>query len=117
MKLLLATISASFFSFVTLKDLHRQKEVVNERKPQAIENWSRSEQIQRCASCHPKQYENEMLGPHADSYNRLMANAKHVRTSSNFTEDWKNAVVTEFERCLTCHAADNLHESVYSGII
>ena len=39
---------------------------------------SRIEQVKMCGSCHPKQYESEMKGPHANAYKMLEAHFNYI---------------------------------------
>ena len=72
---------------------------------------SRTEKILKCASCHLSEYENEIKGPHANSYQKLLDHKEFVN-SDNYKCDFYTKEVNEsFDNCTGCHAPKNLHQT------
>ena len=119
MKQIIIISSALFVSFATISDLltngdyHDELPEIHASLNQSL---SRMEQVLQCASCHPKAYENEMLGPHASSYFKLMEHIEHIQTSPHFDDHWRNGVNENLQKCLSCHAGANLYETSFSGL-
>lgn len=84
--------------------------------PEHFNALSRQEQVMVCASCHPTQYENEMAGPHANAYSKLMEHVQHVNGPDYhlpFYADFVNMV--QGQTCISCHATDNLYEHYFKA--
>lgn len=74
---------------------------------------SREEQIKKCGSCHQAIYDNEMIGPHANSYKNLKAHMDFIMSDSYDYATYKNLIQEGKEACYGCHASKNLYESLF----
>ncbi|HXH18634.1 MAG TPA: hypothetical protein VNJ07_06080 [Chitinophagales bacterium] len=115
---IVAIVAASFFSLATLDSLRTEDDVPKSAYPNdsLSDGLSRIEQIKRCATCHPKEYQNELIGPHWASYTKLMEHISYVQTSPHYTDEWREGVKNKLQACLSCHAGSNLYETVFSGL-
>lgn len=77
----------------------------------------RAERIKQCAACHPKEYEQEMIGPHVASYTKMLEHAANADTSRYFPRGYEKFVHEKSEKlCVGCHASENLFETVFKGL-
>lgn len=77
----------------------------------------RKAKLAECASCHPKEAHNEMIGPHASSYSNLVEHKAMADTSRYYPRPYQYCVAAAFEEaCVSCHATANLFETNYSGL-
>ncbi|GEM_PF-902389 len=72
----------------------------------------RADQMLKCASCHPQEYENELKGPHSYSYKSLVEHKAFVNSSSYQCDFYTAHVNRSFENCMGCHAPQNLYETL-----
>lgn len=84
--------------------------------PENFNTLSRQDQVLVCASCHPKQYENEMAGPHANAYSKLMLHINELK-STNYPHQFYSSFINGLndKACTSCHATDNLFESYFTS--
>jgi hypothetical protein len=75
---------------------------------------SRSEQVEKCGSCHKEIYENEMAGPHANAYKNLQAHIAFIESDAYDYATYKKIVSTAKEACIGCHASKNMYESIFT---
>lgn len=77
----------------------------------------RQAKLAECASCHPTEAHNEMIGPHSQAYTKLLEHRSMADTSRHFPRPYQHFVQGAFEpACATCHAASDLFHSAYSGL-
>lgn len=76
---------------------------------------NREQQIMTCAGCHPSQYENEQLGPHAHSYHAL-EELDAYQAHPDYHLDFYAAFVGKSRdvQCMGCHSPENLFSAFYS---
>lgn len=72
---------------------------------------SRKEQLLQCKSCHPTQFENERIGPHAQAYDYLKEHVAFVNSDSYDCDFYTDHVNEAYWMCKSCHAPQNLHET------
>jgi hypothetical protein len=73
--------------------------------------------LAECASCHPQEHHNEMIGPHSQSYSKLLEHMGMAESSPFFPRPYHRFVTDASEKaCVTCHAAKNLYETSYYGL-
>lgn len=77
-----------------------------------FKNISRSEQTKKCAECHKKEYENEMMGPHAAAFKNLSAHKEFVNSNKYDCGFYTQHVNEAFPACLGCHTPQNLFETL-----
>lgn len=78
---------------------------------------NRTQQIEKCASCHSSIFENWKIGPHANAYSLLMAHDKLIDTSRSFPQNYNAFVEANMETiCSTCHTGQNIYETNFKGI-
>ena len=84
--------------------------------PENFNALSRQEQVLVCASCHPKQYENEMAGPHANAYSKLMLHVNELK-STNYPHKFYSDFIAGLNEnaCTSCHATGNLFEEYFTS--
>ena len=77
----------------------------------------REAEIQKCAKCHEKEYNEWLAGPHAQAYKSLMMHKKHVSGNKNFSENYKKFLTSDFSKvCNSCHTGKNLYENSFNGL-
>lgn len=74
-------------------------------------------EIEKCAKCHQEEYDNWLIGPHANSYTNLVEHVDHVKSSGNFPPSYNGFLPTVLDNiCMGCHTGVNLYESVFKGL-
>jgi len=84
--------------------------------PENFNALGRQEQVLVCASCHPKQYENEMAGPHANAYDKLMLHINETQVTTYphaFYGNFINGL--DDQVCASCHATGDLFQDYFSA--
>ncbi len=98
----------------------KAEHVINKRAHEPIEmaefkNLSRKEQVQKCGSCHAREYENEMKGPHSAAFNQYMNHLMYV-WSDEYTEiPYRHFLEANSYKCAGCHAGQNVYEKIWSA--
>lgn len=84
--------------------------------PENFNSLGRQEQVLVCAGCHPKQYEHEMAGPHANAYNKLVEHLEKL-PDSLYHPHFYAAFLEKagMAYCGNCHASDNLYQYEFSS--
>lgn len=75
---------------------------------------SRVEQVKMCGSCHPKEYENEMKGPHANAYKMLEAHIAYANSPNFDQQEYCKYITTIKGNCVGCHATQTLFQEVFN---
>jgi hypothetical protein len=74
----------------------------------------RKAKILECAGCHKKEYDNEMIGPHANAYKSLMT---HKEEHEQNPKEYMNFIHSNMNKeCVKCHATENLYQTVFAGL-
>ncbi len=76
-----------------------------------FKNMNRAEQIQQCASCHNDIFQNEMIGPHANAYEKLLDHIEYINSELYDCEFYTAHVNKSYDQCAGCHAPQNLLET------
>ncbi len=76
-----------------------------------FKNLIREEKISKCATCHQKEYENELKGPHTSAYQKLLEHKSFVNSNKYQCVYYTNEVNKSFDNCTGCHAPQNLYET------
>ncbi|HXH19551.1 MAG TPA: multiheme c-type cytochrome [Chitinophagales bacterium] len=74
---------------------------------------SRAEKIQECAKCHPREFENEQLGPHANAFTQVREYVfQRAQNSPYFPPVYVKTITDSFTTiCTRCHTGKNLYEN------
>lgn len=80
---------------------------------EAYRQMPRAGQVKQCASCHPKEYENEQNGPHANAYAELLKHRDFVNSDRYRCAFYTTRVNRDFEDCVGCHAPENLLQTQF----
>jgi len=75
---------------------------------------TRSQQVKKCGSCHLREYENELRGPHANSYIDLVKHREFVNGNRYSCGVYTKFVNNTFGTCTNCHASSNLFQTFYT---
>ena len=75
---------------------------------------SRIEQVKMCGSCHPKQYESEMKGPHANAYKMLEAHFNYIGSDTFDMQEYCVYIDNKKGYCTGCHASTNVFEDAFA---
>ncbi len=78
-------------------------------------NISRAELLNACQSCHTEQHQNEQLGPHTHAYQTLLEHKEYVNSNGYDLPGYATFVNQSLEKCIGCHAPQNLFEDIYAG--
>ena len=73
---------------------------------------SRTEQVQKCGTCHKQEFENENLGPHTNAYKKLQEHRSFVNSPLYNCDFYMRRVNRDFENCAGCHAPQNLWQTM-----
>lgn len=80
-------------------------------------NITRGELLNTCKTCHPKQHENELAGPHLHSYKSLIEHIEYINDKNYHVPEYARLMNRTWEKsCAGCHAPVNLFEGVYAGM-
>lgn len=79
---------------------------------QEFKNLARTEQLQKCATCHKQEFDNEMAGPHAAAFKNLTAHRNFVNSNKYDCAFYTVHVNESFEHCKGCHTPQNLFETL-----
>jgi hypothetical protein len=93
----------------------RQPMQIGPYAPEQFNALGREQQIMTCAGCHPAQYANEQLGPHAHSYRALEdldAYQAHPDYHLGFYAEFVGR--SRDVQCMGCHAPEDLFSAFYS---
>jgi hypothetical protein len=113
-KVLALTFVSCLIVIVLRSCTSSQNSAVN--KP-LYEGFSRSEILNKCATCHPHEHENEKMGPHAYAYTALMQHKKEVNDPAFHEKPYSDFVNKSLNSmCVNCHASKNLFEENYKGL-
>jgi hypothetical protein len=72
----------------------------------------REKQIQKCATCHKQEFENEKNGPHAFSYTSILEHKNFVNSDKYDCDFYTKHVNRSYKDCLGCHTPQNLYETM-----
>ena len=76
---------------------------------------SRPKQLAYCANCHKTEFENELKGPHANAYNKLMEHIEFINSNKYDCKFYTDRTNKRIEDCMECHASVNLWETRLQG--
>ncbi len=76
---------------------------------------SRTQQVEKCGSCHKDILKNELEGPHANSYKKLMEHIEFINSSRFDQKEYAELVETAKLNCMRCHAPENLYETIFKN--
>ena len=103
----LGILGCGYFSS-SPKDTHKSA------LPKGFDTLSRQAQVMVCASCHQREYENEMRGPHARSHKGVEELKAYVNNKQYDCDFYKNHVNEISETaCLSCHSPSNMFETMF----
>ncbi len=84
----------------------------------AFNNLSRENQVQECAKCHRQEYENELKGPHANSYKVIIKHKEYIHKPAYECSFYAKYVDKEEKHsCIGCHASDNIYQTYYTAYL
>ncbi len=69
-----------------------------------------------CGGCHPKQYANEMAGPHANAYAKLMVHIDQTRETTYPHRFYSSFIAQVESSCAYCHSSSNVFETYFTSI-
>jgi hypothetical protein len=79
---------------------------------EAFKRLPRIAQVQKCATCHKQEFDNEMAGPHAAAFRNLTAHRSYVNSTKYDCAFYTVHVNESFEHCKGCHSPQNLYETL-----
>jgi len=88
----------------------------------SFNSLTREQQVKTCGACHRQEYENEMKGPHANSYKNLQAHFALTASGrlkcpeyETYSKKMANEPLSETNTslmCVTCHALPNMYQTM-----
>ena len=100
-----------------------QEESVVETQPVRMEYAEltfeqRKAKLAECASCHPDETHNELIGPHAQAYTKLLEHYEMAEDTNCFQSPYAHFIKDNIAEsaCADCHAPVNLFENSYIGL-
>ncbi len=78
---------------------------------------SRADQVKTCGSCHVREYENEMIGPHGGAFFMLQKHLAYVDSKQYDNADYKYYINQTRNSCISCHASDNQYKKILSSVV
>lgn len=77
-----------------------------------FQKLERAEQLKKCGSCHQREFENELKGPHYNAFKYLKEHVEFVNSSLYDCYFYRDHVNESYTQCKSCHAPQNLYETL-----
>jgi hypothetical protein len=77
----------------------------------------RTEQVEKCATCHKEVYDNWKLDSHGNAFYKLEEHLKLIDTSANFPKVYSTFVKSAMKDiCISCHTGQNIYDTNFRGL-
>jgi hypothetical protein len=94
----------------------KNKDIATHHLIDSFNRLSRTEQVKTCGSCHVKEYENEMKGPHGSAFMMLQKHLAYVDSKQYNDAGYKSYINEKRTSCISCHASDNQYEKILKTV-
>lgn len=95
----------------------KSKNVFNVQSHYVDITETRTQQVEKCGSCHKEVYNNWKMGPHANAFSKLESHDLMLDSSKNFPHGYNQYVEDNMEKiCASCHTGQNIFETNFMGV-